>query len=260
MNISVITVPGSSYAKYLLNHAKRIDLPIQTVVVVHYGLVRSLKIVHSMFVRRLGWWDTFFFLANRVLQERQQGVVQEWRGSPVIHDYESLAHNVMHTSDLNDPLFLQQFSASKPDLMILAQTGLVKKPLLQIPGIGTLNAHTAWLPEYRGNHVLYWTLYFQQFHRIGYTIHYVDEGMDTGDIIRFTASPPRPGESYDVLQARLMEEAAIGLAETAKECLVQPPKGEPQRAEAGRKYFAMPHALRKNALNNLHRYYRSLEQ
>ncbi|MBF0427124.1 MAG: hypothetical protein HQL66_15030 [Magnetococcales bacterium] len=57
-----------------------------------------------------------------------------------------------------------------------------------------------------------------------------------------------------------MEEAAIGLAETAKECMVQPPKGAPQAADAGRKYFAMPHALRKNALSNLQRYYRSLER
>lgn len=59
---------------------------------------------------------------------------------------------------------------------------LLKKKVLDLPECGVINVHTAALPKYRGFHPLPWAIIHGE-KEIGVTVHYVDEGMDSGDII-----------------------------------------------------------------------------
>jgi len=85
--------------------------------------------------------------------------------------------------------------AAAPDLLLLGKPGIVRKQILDIPRVGTLNCHPGKLPCYRGNDVIYWTCLHKDFHHLGYSIHLVDEGVDTGPVISFTSAPPRQGEN-----------------------------------------------------------------
>lgn len=53
---------------------------------------------------------------------------------------------------------------------------------LALPPRGTINLHAALLPQYRGANALNWVLVNGET-KTGVTIHYVDSGIDTGDII-----------------------------------------------------------------------------
>jgi methionyl-tRNA formyltransferase len=53
---------------------------------------------------------------------------------------------------------------------------------LTIPSMGAVNVHCALLPWYRGANVLNWVLVNGE-RETGVTIHYIDEGIDTGDIL-----------------------------------------------------------------------------
>ena len=53
--------------------------------------------------------------------------------------------------------------------------------LLAVPRCGFLNVHPSLLPDYRGPHPLFW-MFRNGDRRFGVTIHFMDEGWDTGDI------------------------------------------------------------------------------
>jgi len=58
---------------------------------------------------------------------------------------------------------------------------IIKKRLIDIPKHGFINTHPSYLPYARGKHYNFWTLVEQV--PFGVTIHRIDEGIDTGDIL-----------------------------------------------------------------------------
>lgn len=58
---------------------------------------------------------------------------------------------------------------------------ILKKPLLNYPRLGFVNTHPSLLPYNRGKHYNFWALVEQV--PFGVTLHCVDQGIDTGNII-----------------------------------------------------------------------------
>lgn len=68
------------------------------------------------------------------------------------------------------------------DLGVLAWwPKIVKSPLLELPKWGFVNTHPSLLPYNRGKHYNYWALV--EGSPFGVTLHRVDSGVDTGEVI-----------------------------------------------------------------------------
>ncbi len=61
-------------------------------------------------------------------------------------------------------------------------TSIIQSEILKNAGI-VLNIHGGYLPDYRGSHCIFFALYQGNFDKIGSTIHFINSGIDTGDII-----------------------------------------------------------------------------
>ncbi len=71
----------------------------------------------------------------------------------------------------------------KPDLIITCAYGkILPKEILDYPKYGCINIHGSILPKYRGSAPIQWALINGE-KETGITLMYMDEGMDTGDII-----------------------------------------------------------------------------
>lgn len=71
----------------------------------------------------------------------------------------------------------------KPDLIVIfGMSQLLKIDILKIPSLGVINLHPSFLPSYRGPNPDFWQYYDMELNP-GATVHYVNEGEDTGDII-----------------------------------------------------------------------------
>lgn len=72
-----------------------------------------------------------------------------------------------------------------PDLIIVSGTRLVKKKMLSIPvNKGILNLHTGLSPYIKGGpNCTNWCIATKQFHLVGNTIMWIDEGIDSGNIL-----------------------------------------------------------------------------
>lgn len=74
-------------------------------------------------------------------------------------------------------------SECNPDIIITCAYGqIVPKAILDIPKLGCINVHASLLPEYRGAAPMQWAI-LDGKKETGVTLMYMDEGMDTGDMI-----------------------------------------------------------------------------
>ena len=79
---------------------------------------------------------------------------------------------------------LQKYIAElKVDLLVThAFMKILPKEIFSAPKYGSINIHPSLLPKHRGPSPIYWVLKNRE-KTTGLTCHYIDEGIDTGDII-----------------------------------------------------------------------------
>ena len=83
-----------------------------------------------------------------------------------------------------DPGLEDWIRCLQPDLIVVSgMSQLLQRNIFSLPKYGTINLHGAYLPEYRGPNPVFWQ-YYDQILEPGVTVHYIDDGEDTGDIIK----------------------------------------------------------------------------
>lgn len=86
-----------------------------------------------------------------------------------------------------------------PDIItVYSMSELLQKNIFTIPRFGTINLHGSLLPKYRGPEPWLWMYYNMDLHP-GTTVHIVDQGEDTGDIICQEEYELVPGTRLDEL-------------------------------------------------------------
>lgn len=90
---------------------------------------------------------------------------------------------ITYTENIQSEDVLTQLTEAQPDLFVVYGTPILKKAILSIPKLGTINAHTSILPEYRGSRSEFFQCYNQEYDHVGVTFHFVDTGVDTGRIL-----------------------------------------------------------------------------
>jgi methionyl-tRNA formyltransferase len=80
---------------------------------------------------------------------------------------------------------------------------IIPDAVLDIPRIGVLNLHPALLPYNRGWHTPSWAILDET--PIGVTLHFMDSGIDTGDIVAQVELEIRPEDTAHTLYLRLLE-------------------------------------------------------
>jgi len=93
----------------------------------------------------------------------------------------------------------------KPDIAVSAFFGYVLRPdLISTMRYGCINIHPAYLPFNRGAHPNVWCMLDGT--PAGVTIHYIDEGIDSGDIIAQRKVEVDPADTGGSLYAKLERE------------------------------------------------------
>ena len=104
----------------------------------------------------------------------------------------------------NDPGFISALEELKPDLFIAAGYALIlRSEVLKVPSILAANFHASLLPQYRGKHPVFWALRNSE-KWAGLTVHAMDEGIDTGDILYQVKVRTRREDSVASLYERIM--------------------------------------------------------
>lgn len=83
----------------------------------------------------------------------------------------------------NNEEFINEIKDLKPDVICVVAYGkILPKDILKIPKYGCINVHASLLPKYRGAAPIQWAVINGE-KTTGVTTMYMDEGMDTGDML-----------------------------------------------------------------------------
>lgn len=94
---------------------------------------------------------------------------------------------------------------AKPDVIITCAYGqIVSKEILNIPKHGCINIHASLLPKYRGGAPIHYALLNGE-EETGVTLMYMDEGMDTGDMLVRKSIKIEDNDNIETLSAKLSE-------------------------------------------------------
>jgi len=125
----------------------------------------------------------------------------------------------------NDESCKELLAADQPDLLVLGGTRIIKPSIFNIPRLATVNSHPGLLPWLRGSASVGWALYKDLPQ--GATVHFIDEGIDTGDVIASRLLPVYRNDSYESLNSRI----AVLAGELMPEVVVSIVQGNFQRMQ-----------------------------
>lgn len=104
-----------------------------------------------------------------------------YRGVDEVADKFNL--NLYEEKNINDQIFLNKIKSLNLDLIVCVNFDqILKKDIINLPTIGCINTHASLLPKYRGRAPLNWAMINGEEYS-GVTVHFIDESIDTGDII-----------------------------------------------------------------------------
>ena len=115
---------------------------------------------------------------------------------------------------IREPAAIDSLRAAQPDLIIVVAYGqILPKSVLEIPHLGCVNVHTSLLPRWRGAAPIQCAILHGD-RETGVTTMYMDEHMDTGDIILQRAQLIHVDDTSATLHDRLAKLGADLLVET----------------------------------------------
>lgn len=130
----------------------------------------------------------------------------------------SKEHNIpleIH-NNINTDEFVDKMKEYNVDLFVsMSFNQIFRTRMINLPKYKTINCHAGKLPFYRGRNVLNWVLINDE-KSFGITVHYVDEGIDTGDIILQKIYPITDDDDYSTLLTRAYTGCADILYESIK--------------------------------------------
>ncbi|MBI5748850.1 MAG: methionyl-tRNA formyltransferase [Nitrospinae bacterium] len=91
--------------------------------------------------------------------------------------------DVLQPEKVREPDFIKKIKEYNPDCIVVVAFGhILPKDILNLPRYGCINLHASLLPKYRGAAPINWALINGET-KTGVTSMFMDEGMDTGDIL-----------------------------------------------------------------------------
>ena len=121
---------------------------------------------------------------------------------------------VLQPARIKDRQAIEEIRALRPDVIVVMAYGqILPRDILEIPTIASLNLHASLLPRWRGAAPIQAAIAAGD-RETGITVMYVDEGLDTGDILLRRAIEIVPAETGRSLHDRLARVAPEALLES----------------------------------------------
>ncbi len=189
----------------IVYHALKQDFDIDRVII-EKNISRSLLIKRR--IRKKGWFNVAGQLAfmvfvspllKRASRKRYRQILDEYALdiSPIP------AGKITHIDSVNDQACGELIRQLAPALVLVNGTRIIGKNTLKSAEAPFINIHTGITPEFRGVHGGYWAIATGKPSLFGTTIHQVDTGIDTGNVLEQVCIKPSPKDNfatYPVLQ------------------------------------------------------------
>ena len=134
---------------------------------------------------------------------------------------------VLQPTNLKNEGFLKELKSLKANLQIVVAFRMLPKVVWDMPKYGTFNLHASLLPDYRGAAPINWVLINGET-KTGVSTFFIDEKIDTGEMILQKEVKIKSSESAGSLHDKLMEIGSDLVLKTVKLIETNAVKTKPQ--------------------------------
>lgn len=201
-----------------------------------HRLKRNLKKHGLLYVpwRIIRYFNDFFF--RRIVR-----FVEEILFGPVLLEdlfsaCSNYGINVYETYDIHSNESIKFLRSLNSHIIAVCGTGILRQPIMSLPAIGVINLHQGKVPEYRGAPPGFWELWNEE-KEVGVTIHFIDDGVDTGDVILQKLIPIFDYDNLNSIQTKLNEVSLSLYTEAVKQVVAGNNKRIKQPLNTGKQYF-----------------------
>lgn len=131
---------------------------------------------------------------------------------------------------INHPKVVQLADECQPDVIAVFGTSLIRGALLERGRLGIVNMHGGLSPDYRGADCTFWALYNGEPEKVGCTLHFIDAGIDSGNLVAHVCPEVKPGDDELTLFWRAVKDGAEAYVELFSRLERGEKLGEPQQA------------------------------
>jgi peptidoglycan/xylan/chitin deacetylase (PgdA/CDA1 family) len=166
---------------------------------------------------------------------------------------------LIEAGNLNSPAAAAALSRLNADLGIVLGTRVLRRGTFAVPRLGSINLHKGAVPKYRGMPPGFWEIYNSET-TAGVTVHFVDDSLDTGDIVAVSEVAISPLDTPETLLTKLhlagdqtLAEAVTNIkdgevAPIAQKSRAEKPHTRPTRRQVAELERRLPHWRRANPL------------
>ena len=145
--------------------------------------------------------------------DRPAGRGRRVKISPVKEEALALGHEVLAPIRPQGQEFIERITELRPDLSVVVAYGhILKREILDLPSLGSVNVHASLLPQLRGAAPVNWAI-IRGHEQTGVTVMRMVEAMDAGPIIHQLSEPISDEDSASELMSRLSELGSLALRE-----------------------------------------------
>lgn len=160
--------------------------------------------------------------------DRPAGRGRKLQESAVKHYAVKAGLKVLQPTNLKSPHFLEELKELDPNLQVVVAFRMLPKIIWSYPRYGTFNLHASLLPQYRGAAPINWAIINGEA-TTGVSTFFIDEKIDTGELIMQFSVPIKPDENAGQLHDKLMHtgtKLVVATLEQIKKESVKPQKQE----------------------------------
>lgn len=179
-------------------------------------------------------WKALEFLSSQeevvavVVHPSQRASLNE----EILKSAKAAGAEVFAAEEIKNASVLEKIARLKPDLGLSVMFGyLLKRNFLSLLPKGCLNLHPAYLPFNRGAYPNVWSIIEDT--PAGVTLHFIDDGIDTGDIVRQVEVPVLSSDTGESLYHKLEAAGLLLLRDTWPSVQTGQVMRMPQRREEG---------------------------
>lgn len=188
----------------------------------------------------LGWGDNGYKCLSELLEQRFNviNVIV-----PINYNIEGMRQlcdkcNINLEEFQSNEILIGKIETYKPDLMIIASfPKILPKNIIDYPKRGSINVHAGELPKYRGYHPINWAI-IRDEKEVGVTVHYIDEEVDSGDILAQKVIPLRNRDDINSIRKALIRLGAKLLIKVVKRLSKHKKRIKGIKQEEGRATYA----------------------
>ena len=157
-------------------------------------------------IKRLGVWvvvgQLIFMVLNkmraRFMSVQIRGLFEQLN----LRVDEIPSQDMIKVENANSDVSVETLRKLQPAIVVVNGTRILSKSVLNSCDAKFINTHLGITPRYRGVHGGYWALANDDKDHCGVTVHLVDEGIDTGDVLYQGTIAPARNDSFNTYPVR----------------------------------------------------------